>query len=154
MTQLSRSVDVSLDIHCKPHHIIHAFLDEKLLHLWWNVERSLIEKKVGGLYVLSWNVDENGFGYVSTGVLEAYDPSSCLIIGSYCYLNPMRSILGPMQLMINVRSSSSGSRMSLSQRGYQEGEDWEWYFESVKTAWPLVLQNFKSFMEERFPFCN
>ncbi|MDH7448422.1 hypothetical protein [Aquimarina sp. 2201CG14-23] len=38
-------VEVNIAIDTKPENVIKAFIDSKMLRDWWNVEKSLIEKK-------------------------------------------------------------------------------------------------------------
>lgn len=145
-----RTVQHSLSIQCKSHRLIQAFVDPVLLKLWWNVDRALVVAETGGVYALCWNNGEQGIAYVSTGIIEQYDPSSKLVIDKFCYFHPQRSILGPMTLRVNAIQQHGYSDFTLSQEGYQNGGDWDWYYDAVQQAWPLVLHNFKSFMEERF----
>jgi hypothetical protein len=141
---MMRKVEVSTQINCKPEDMIRAFIDPEMLLNWWGVERAFIEPRVGGNYVLTWNISEKGFGYVSTGVISEYDPGHCLVLKNLIYLNPERSILGPMSLSIRATKG----RFHLSQDGYQSGKDWDWYYDEVKSAWPMVVKNLKHFLEE------
>lgn len=142
-----RKVEVTLAIKSTPKQIIEAFVDSQKLEEWWQVEQALIEPKIGGVYTLAWQVSENGFGYVSTGQISAYDPASELVISNFVYMNPSKSLLGPMSLTVRVKPTEKGSELYLCQDGYQSGGDWDWYYDAVKQAWPALLQEFKKYME-------
>ncbi len=142
-----RKVEVNARINTSPNRIIEAFVHPTMLSSWWNVQRSLIEHKEGGLYMLAWNISENGFGYVSTGTIAKYLPDRLLSISNYTYLNPVRSLLGPMRLTIEATKMDDGSSLYLCQDGYQRGGDWDWYYDSVKQAWPIVTQSLARYLE-------
>lgn len=144
-----RKVEVATTINTKPEEVIKAFVDDDMLRDWWKTERTFIEKKVGGIYTLTWNVSEHGFGYVSTGTISQYVPDSTLVIENFVYLNPSKSVLGPMTLTILATEESGQTTFYLCQDGYREGGDWEWYFEVVNQAWPVVVQTLKDYLEER-----
>ncbi|MBX2965287.1 MAG: SRPBCC domain-containing protein [Cyclobacteriaceae bacterium] len=69
-----RKVKASIDINTPPEKIIQAFTDSDMLRDWWSVERTLIVKRTGGLYVLAWNITDKGFGYVSSGIISKPGP--------------------------------------------------------------------------------
>lgn len=108
-----KKVEVTIDIQTTPAIIIQAFTDSDMLRDWWGVERSFIEKRNGGAYVIAWNVMDKGFGYVSTGVISTYDANGLLDIDNFVYLNPERSILGGMKLTVNAREKNGMSELYL-----------------------------------------
>ena len=145
-----KKVEVTIDISASPDQVIAAFTNEDMLNDWWQVERTLIEKKPGGSYTLAWAIGENGFGYVSTGIIKEYDLNGKLVVDNFIYLNPARPFFGPMSLIVSAKPKSAGmSEVYLCQDGYREGPDWDWYYEIVKQAWPAVMQTLKSYLEEK-----
>ncbi len=143
-----RKVEVTALISTSPDRIVSAFMQQEMLQGWWNVERSLIEARPGGLYVLGWDISDKGFGYLSTGTIKTYKPDTILEIDNYLYCNPQKPFFGPMTL--TVRASSKGERKSeiyLCQDGYRDGADWDWYYNIVKQAWPVVIDNLKTYLE-------
>jgi len=103
------------------------------------VERCLVEHKQGGLYSLAWNISKKGIQYISTGVITVFIPGKELLIDHLVYFNPEKPILGPAYLDIKFREENGLTSVHLVQGGYQEGKDWDWYYEAVKEAWPKVL---------------
>ena len=119
-----------------------------MLNEWWNVEKTLIDRKEGGLYTLAWNVSEKGFSYVSSGIIKKYHPEKELVIADFLYLNYEKPFLGPMQLTIRANEKNGMADVYLCQDGYKNGKDWDWYYEAVKEAWPSVMQEFKKYLEK------
>ena len=142
-----KKVEVNIEINTKPEKVIKAFTDLKMLNEWWGVEKSLIEKKIGGLYTIAWGVTEKGMGYVSTGIIRKYDANRELEIDNFAYLNPEKPFLGPMSLTVRAIEKNGVSGVYLCQDGYQEGENWDWYYNAVKDAWPNVMKEFKKYLE-------
>ncbi|NER12080.1 hypothetical protein GWK08_01380 [Leptobacterium flavescens] len=143
-----KKVEVNISIKTSPERVISAFTDLDMLKDWWVVERALVQKREGGIYTLAWNISETGFGYVSSGLIEKYDPQKELVIGNLVYMNPERPFLGPMTLSLRAVEKNGESDVYLCQSGYQEGEHWNWYYQAVKDAWPVVMESFKKYLEQ------
>lgn len=143
-----RKVEASIEIHQPASKVFDAFTELHLLKGWWAVERCLVEKKQGGLYVLGWEVSNSGFHYVSTGIITVFIPGKELLIDHFVYLNPEKQILGPTYLDIKLQENNSNTFLYLTQGGYQDGGDWDWFYEAVKEAWPKALESLKKFLEK------
>ena len=142
-----RAVESSIQINCKPDRVIAAFLDERDLRAWWGVQRCLVEKKPNGIWTAAWEISESGIKYISAGIITTYTPHSHLEISNLVYLNPDREILGPMKLELSATENDEGTNLRLIQSGYQQGGDWDWYYEAVKSAWPFALGLLKKYLE-------
>lgn len=142
-----RKVTASIDIKSTPSKIIDAFLQPNILNRWWSVERCFIEPHSGGLYTLAWGITENGFGYISSGIISIYQPGLMLTIEKLVYLNPDISILGPMTLNIRTQPNENFTILHIVQDGYKNGTDWDWYYSAVSDAWPQVLKILKAYLE-------
>ena len=139
-----RKVEIRSGFKAKPSQLISAFTDPELLHQWWGVERALVETKKGGLYILTWNISEQGFGFVTTGIVQDFDSAGKLVISQLVYLNPGRPILGPMSLHIEASVGKENTEFYLCQDGYGEGPDCDWYYEAVLQAWPVAISRLKA----------
>ena len=144
----TRKVEVKTTLSVQSKEIIAAFTNPEMLREWWGVQETLIDKRPGGLYTLTWDIDDHGFGYVSTGIIKEYHPESTLIIENFVYLNPTIPILGPMSLTIKAKKKDTGAELYICQEGYQEGANWDWYFEAVTEAWPMVVDGLREYLEK------
>ena len=142
-----RKVELSIKIATNPEKIISAFVNPKMLSDWWDVERSFIELKPGGIYSLAWKVTESGFGYISTGIIKEYNAKENLIIEKLVYFNPEHPILGPMKLSVEANQQGGETELKICQEGYQDGQAWDWYYEAVSHAWPEVIKTIKNYLE-------
>ena len=143
-----RRVEASVMIHQPASKVFDAFVEPSLLKKWWGVESCLIEKQQGGLYSLAWETSSNGFHYVSTGIITVFIPGRELLIDHFVYFNPEKQILGPTYLSVKLQEENALTTLQLVQGGYQSGGDWDWFYESVKDAWPKVLVSLKEFFEK------
>lgn len=144
-----KKVEVNIQIAAKAEMVIKAFTDPKMLNEWWGVDKALIQPETGGLYTIAWRVTEYGMGYVATGTINKYDASSELEITNFVYLNPEKPFLGPMGLTVRATENNGLTDVYLCQDGYQDGVDWDWYYQAVKEAWPIVMQQFKKYLEKK-----
>jgi hypothetical protein len=53
-----------------------------------------------------------------------------------------------MTLTIKVTSKKNSVELYLCKDGYQEGSDWDWYYQAVQTAWPIVAKELKTYLEK------
>jgi hypothetical protein len=51
-------------------------------------------------------------------------------------------------LTVSAKQKWNSAELTLCQDGYQNGVDWDWYYEAVKLAWPSVAQNLKKYLEK------
>ena len=142
-----RKVEATINISCKPEMVIKAFTNNEFLKGWWHVDRAYIDTNINGMYTLTWQVTEHGFGYVTMGNVKTYIPNMQLVIDNFTYLNPEKSILGGMTLTVIAKQNDSQTVLYLCQEGYQQGPDWDWYYQAVKQAWPDVLKSLKRYLE-------
>lgn len=124
------------------------FTEFKHLRNWWSVERALIDLRNGGVYTLVWGISAEGMNYVSTGIIGEYLDDRQLRIDQWLYLNPQRQILGPMELSIMTTPENEKTKLTIVQSGYRQGDDWDWYYEAVKKAWPQLITLIKDYAEK------
>ncbi|MFP2994818.1 SRPBCC domain-containing protein [Spongiivirga sp. MCCC 1A20706] len=145
----SRKVDTVLAMAVEPQMIISAFTDYELLKRWWGVSKCSISKKTDGIYFLVWQTPNGSIKYVSSGIIDAFNPTNKLKIKNFTYLCEGRPILEGMTLEILVKSQKNGmSEVHLCQDGYQNGEHWDWYYTAVAKAWPEMLNTLKKYLEQ------
>jgi hypothetical protein len=48
-----------------------------------------------------------------------------------------------MKLTVRAKAKSNGAELYLCQDGYQTGRDWDWYYEAVEKAWPVMANKLK-----------
>lgn len=143
-----RTVEASVIINKPPAAVLAAFTEQQHLHNWWHVSKSLIELRKGGLYSLTWQANHDALSFVSSGTVGEYLPGCQLRIDNLVYINLERAILGPMQLLIMTTPEKGKTVLDIIQSGYQQGPDWDWYYEAVKAAWPAVAQQIRDYLEK------
>lgn len=146
-----RKVEASITINLPADDVLNVFTRQEHLRSWWGVTRSLIELKKGGLYSLIWQQNEQCLEYLSTGIIAEYLPGCQLRIEKFLYVNPERQLMGPMELLIlTTPEDHNTTELTVVQSGYQTGGDWDWLYDAVKKAWPEVLVNIKSYLEDQY----
>ena len=144
-----RAVQASITVPGTTSRALNAFLDADDLRAWWGVERALVEPREGGLYVLTWGVTPQGFQYVTAGIIGRYQVGQSLRIDHLTYLNSARPILGPMSLTVHARAGEGEAHLEVTQDGYGDGVDWNWYYDAVRTAWPVALGGLQTYLTGR-----
>ncbi len=142
-----RTVERSIEIATTPSQVIKAFTEPELLKAWWGVERSLVEKRPGGLYSLIWNISGQGMGYVTTGIVRQYEPNGLFEVGDLVYFNPEREIMGSLTLRVIAKVKDGKTLLNLSQGGYLDHADWDWFHAAATEEWPKAIQRLKEFLE-------
>jgi uncharacterized protein YndB with AHSA1/START domain len=147
-----RTVEASVIINKPPAVVLAAFTEQHHLYNWWKVSKSLIDLRKGGLYSLAWQTNSAALSFVYSGTVGEYLPGCQLRIDNLVYINPERSVLGPMQLLIMTTPEHGKTVLDIIQSGYQQGPDWDWYYEAVKAAWPAVSLQIKDYLESADSF--
>jgi uncharacterized protein YndB with AHSA1/START domain len=142
-----RNFETTVRVGAPPKALIRAFIDVEAMRQWWGVERGLVEPREGGVWALAWDRSPEGFKYVMTGRIISLEPGRRLRIADMLYFNPERAVLGPMTLIVEVASVAGVCEMTIRQEGYQDGLDWNWYYDAVRSAWPEVAKSVKRYAE-------
>ena len=142
-----RHVETSISVHASPEATLQAFARVDAMRQWWGADRGLIEPREGGVWSLAWERSAAGFKYVTTGRIDVLQPGRRLGINNLVYFNPDRTVLGPMALTVTVVPTEIGCDLTIRQEGYQDGPEWDWYYDSVRAAWPEVAKLVKQYAE-------
>lgn len=140
-------VENSIEIATNPGQVIKAFTEPEMLQGWWGVERALVEKRPGGLYSLIWNISDHGMGNVKTGIVRQCEPHGLFEVSDLVYFHPGHSIMGPMTLRVIAKVKDSKTLLNITQSGFHDGSDWDWYHAEATEAWPKAIQKLKEFLE-------
>ena len=149
-----KKVEVEIFVAVSAREVIEAFTSPKKLSEWWSVQKSFIDLREGGAYVLTWEISEAGYKYVTSGVIGAFNQDGLLKIENVVYMSPGRELLGPMRIIVRAQQSHDKTLVTICQDGYREGHDWDWYYHAVKTAWPQVAESLKRYLENARHVCN
>lgn len=145
-----RSVQAAISVATTPEKALHRFSDAESMRAWWGVERGLVEARAGGVRAVTCGGGSPaGFRYASTAIIEDHGPGERLELGPMPYFNAEWAILGPMQFSVRVEGRESETTLAVRQSGHGEGEDWNWYYESVADGWPLALEAAQRHLEGR-----
>ncbi|MCF8260569.1 MAG: SRPBCC domain-containing protein [Melioribacteraceae bacterium] len=145
-----REVKCDINISAETKDVLSVFTEHEHLQNWWKVDKSKIEKRAGGAYLLAWLNETGTFSYISASKIRKYEPSSILHLEDCFYFSPNTEILGPMELIFEVKESGKGKTiLQVCQTSYQTGGTWDWYYESVKNAWPGALTEIKKYIEQK-----
>ena len=135
----TRTVEATVEVEAAPEAVIDAFLDPNGLSGWWLVSRSLVERRVGGVWSISWDDwGEEKTQHAWTGVIETLTPTR-VVIARLVMNEPDRPLFGPLTLEIAAESIPGGSRVTVRHGGYRSGKDWDWMHDTVVLGWDHVL---------------
>ncbi len=146
----TRSVDTTVTISATPESVLQAFVNGDDLQAWWKVSRSLVERKVGGVWSITWDDwGPNKTQHAWIGIIETITPQK-LVIGHLVMIEPGIPLMGPMQLEVSVIPAPGGSILTLSHRGYRYGDHWDSMYDAVVQGWDHVLGNMQVWFEEEY----
>ncbi|TDJ32729.1 MAG: SRPBCC domain-containing protein [Gammaproteobacteria bacterium] len=146
----TRSVEATTTISARPEEVLDAFLDDDALKAWWKVSRSLVERKAGGIWSITWDdwgPEKTQHAWI--GVIEEITPDR-LVVGHLIMIEPDMPLLGPMQLEITVKPDDGGSVLAVSHRGYGYGDHWDSIYEAVVQGWDHVLGDMEAWVQEEY----
>jgi uncharacterized protein YndB with AHSA1/START domain len=146
----TRSVETTRIISASPEEVLDAFIDDTGLKGWWKVSRSLVERKQGGVWSITWDDwGEEKTQHAWIGVIEELTPNR-LLIGNLVMMEPDMPLFGPMQLEISVEPAAGGTSVTVSHRGYRYGDHWDTMFELVINGWDHVLGDMETWARQEY----
>ena len=135
----SRTVETTRIISASPGEVLDAFLDNSDLKAWWKVSRSLIERKEGGIWSITWDDwGEEKTQHAWIGEIDELT-SNRLVVSRLVMIEPDMPLLGPLQLEISVESVEGGTSLTVSHHGYRYGDHWDKIYDLVVNGWDHVL---------------
>jgi uncharacterized protein YndB with AHSA1/START domain len=148
------TLDVSTTIAAPAGRVLKAFFDPNALHTWWQVANAVTTPKVLGPYVVEWPPSEfrdeilGRLGGVFRGTVIQFRPGAGFFVADVYWLPPDGDPIGPMALEVTCSSAgSSGTRLRVMQRGFEESVRWRRYYEVIAHGWERALASLKTLLE-------
>jgi uncharacterized protein YndB with AHSA1/START domain len=133
-----------------PADVLQAFVDDEDLKTWWNVSRTLIEPKVGGVWSVSWDDwGEEKTQHSWSGVIGALSDRKLVVTGMVMN-EPDMPLFGPMRLQIEVAASDGGSVVTVTHSGYGYGGHWDEIYALVVAGWDHVLGDMQEWIQQKY----
>jgi uncharacterized protein YndB with AHSA1/START domain len=146
----TRTVETTRTVSASPQEVLNAFIDESDLKAWWKVSRSLVERKQGGIWSITWDDwGEEKTQHAWIGVIEEIRPNR-LLVGHLVMIEPDMPLFGPMQLEIIVSPVAGGTSLTVSHRGYRYGDHWDTIHDLVVNGWDHVLGDMEAWFHEEY----
>ena len=134
-----REVRTTAEIAATPERVVDAFLEPDDLSEWWKVSRSFVERKVGGIWAVTWDdYGKDRTNHVWSGVIEDIGPRR-IVIRDVVMIEPGRPLFAPMRIEIVAELLGEGCKLEVIHGGYGHGSDQDWLHTTVAAGWRHVL---------------
>jgi uncharacterized protein YndB with AHSA1/START domain len=134
--------------------MMKAFFDADALRAWWNVLHSVTTPRLLGPYVIEWRPTEfrddvlGRLGGVFRGTVVECDWPRSFFVADAFWLPPDGDPIGPMALRVALEpQASGGTRVRVTQTGFEETPRWRRYYEVIGLGWQRALASLKSLLE-------
>jgi uncharacterized protein YndB with AHSA1/START domain len=151
-------IDLSVVIVAPPGQVLKAFFDADALGAWWQVVHSVTTPRVLGPYAVEWAPTDfrddvlGRLGGVFRGTIMQFDPGQGFFVADCFWLPPDGDPIGPMALEVHCApagpDASSGTRVHVTQSGFEESVRWRRYYEIVGYGWERALASLRSLLEK------
>ena len=148
------SLNVSAVINAPASMILKAFFDAKALGAWWGVLRSVTTPRILGPYVVEWPPTDfrddvlGRLGGVFRGTVVQFDAHRGFFVADAFWLPPDGEPIGPMALEVTCTPDGTGTRVRVTQKGFEDGVRWHRYYEVVSHGWERALSSLKALLEK------
>ena len=146
---------MSLVIKASPSRVLKAFFDADALGAWWQAARSVTTPRVLGAYAIEWASTDfeddllGRLGGVFRGTVMQFDPQKGFFVADAWWLPPDGEPIGPMALEVRCTAADNGgTRVRVTQSGFEDSERWRRYYEVVGHGWERALASMKSLLEK------
>lgn len=135
--------------------VLKAFFDSDALGAWWQVSHAVTTPRSLGPYVVEWTPTDfkddvlGRLGGVFRGTVMQFDPGAGFFVADAYWLPPDGDPIGPMALEVTcARAGAIGTRVRVTQSGFEEGVRWRRYYEVIGHGWERALASLKSLLEQ------
>jgi uncharacterized protein YndB with AHSA1/START domain len=152
------SLDLTIVIAAAPARVLKAFFDADALGAWWQVAHSVTTPRALGPYAIEWEPTDfrddvlGRLGGVFRGTVMQFQPGQGFFVADAFWLPPDGDPIGPMALEVTCgpagQDFSAGTRVRVTQRGFEEGTRWRRYYEVIEHGWERALASLKSLLEQ------
>ena len=147
------AVDISVTINAPPGRVLKAFFDGDALKAWWGVAGSVTVPRTLGPYAIEWTPTEfkddllGRLGGVFRGIVMDFTPGQGFFIADAYWLPPDGEPIGPMAVEVRLHGDEHGTRVRVTQNGFEESARWRRYYEVVTVGWERALASLKALLE-------
>jgi uncharacterized protein YndB with AHSA1/START domain len=147
-------LDITIDIAAAPGRVLKAFFDADALGAWWQVVRSVTIPRTLGPYAIEWKPTEyrdevlGRLGGVFRGTVMQFEAESGFFLADAFWLPPDAEPIGPMALEVTCTATEGGTRLRVSQTGFEDSARWRRYYDVVGTGWERALKSLKALLEK------
>jgi uncharacterized protein YndB with AHSA1/START domain len=150
----SPSLDVAAVIAAPPARVLEAFFDAETLGAWWQVAHAVTTPRILGAYAIEWPPSEvrdevlGRLGGVFRGTVVQYQIGQGFFVADAFWLPPDGEPIGPMALEVSLQADAAGTRVRVTQTGFEENVRWRRYYEVIGFGWTRALASLKSLLEK------
>lgn len=147
-------LDVSIVIGAPAGRVLKAFFDADALGAWWQVSHAVTMPRALGPYVVEWAPTDfrddvlGRLGGVFRGTVVHFEPGLGFFVADAFWLPPDGDPIGPMALEVTCTPADTGTRVRVTQKGFEESDRWRRYYEVVGNGWERALASLKSLLEK------
>jgi uncharacterized protein YndB with AHSA1/START domain len=147
------SLDVTVVIAAPASRVLRAFFDPEALNAWWQVAHAVTTPRMLGPYAIEWPATDfrdevlGRLGGVFRGTIIQFNAAQGFIVADAFWLPPDGDPIGPMSLEVTVKAEGAGTRVRVTQSGYEESTRWRRYYEVIGFGWERALASLKSLLE-------
>ena len=134
--------------------MLKAFFDAEALNAWWQVSHAVTTPRVLGPYAIEWPATDfrddvlGRLGGVFRGTIIQFNAGDGFFVADAFWLPPDGEAIGPMALEVTLQTESSGgTRVQVTQTGFEESARWRRYYEVVELGWTCALASLKALLE-------
>jgi uncharacterized protein YndB with AHSA1/START domain len=149
------SLDITAVIAAPAGRVMKAFFDAHALRAWWQVVRSVTTPRTLGPYAIEWEPTEfrdevlGRLGGVFRGTIVECEAAQGFFVADAYWLPPDGEPIGPMALRVTLHGETSGgTRVHVTQTGFEESARWRRYYEVIGFGWERALASLKALLEQ------
>jgi uncharacterized protein YndB with AHSA1/START domain len=147
-------LDRSIIIAAPAGRVLKAFFDPDALNAWWQVAHAVTTPRALGPYVVEWASTDfrdevlGRLGGVFHGTVMHFEPGLGFFVADAFWLPPDGEPIGPMALEVTCTPADKGTRVRVTQKGFEESARWRRYYEVIGNGWERALASLKSLLEK------
>lgn len=115
---------------------------------WWGAQRALVVAEPGGVWAAAWGDDEDDPDYLTSAILEVFDPPRRLRLSNYRYVAKSGRLPFEADFTVDftVEPREHGSLLRVVQDGFPTDPIADEYYAGCEQGWHDTLRSIARFL--------
>ena len=137
-----------IDLPAAPERVFSLLHTPSAIRGWWHASRAIVVPRTGGVWAAAWGDDEDAPDYLTSAIVEVFEPPRRLRLTDYRYVAQSGELPfeADFSVEFEVVPHISGSRLRVTQSGFPAAPVADEFLADCETGWHDTLASIRRFL--------